>query len=482
MTQSRSVCESMPSSLGLPPNGLPGMLAPTSLDRFELLQTPGLWGHDPADNAYWQPADGPSPRMPAASRRLLEAIEDVISSARTQIDISSLQSCASGAFAAAIRRGLSRAAAETTGPLRVRVLYGYHGYTRPGFPDETEADFDEFFRGLTADLAAEANVRVEGCFMKTSLDAKQPSWNHAKIIAADGRRAIVGGHNLWHDDYLSFAPVHDVSAMIEGQAAGEAHRFLDHLWQWATEHSANPSDGAFCHTTCWASGRISHEPASLPTPLPQQGGSAAPGGIPALALGRLGIGVVADAKVANAAAAVPAVLFAQARSSIRLSQQDFGLMIDGVNYWRDDIVDALVAALTASDRSVDVSLVLSEVGAEVAVGGTYSFGTTYADVIGKMRAAIGDRPVTGRMRLAPLRCGERGERWQHDGRELMFANHAKVWIVDDRLVHVGSDNIYPHGLQEFGYVIDSEETARDVITRYWEPLWRYSSRRATDVC
>ena len=469
----------MPASLGLPPPGLPGMLAPTSLDRFELLQTPGLWGHDPADNAYWQPADGPSPQMPAASRRLLEAIEDVIASARTQIDISSLQSCASGAFAATLRRGIARAAAEATEPLRVRVLYGYHGYPRQGFPDETEADFDDFFRGLTADLAADAKVRVEGCFMKTSLDAKNPSWNHSKIIAADGRRAIVGGHNLWHDDYLSFAPVHDVSALIEGQAAGDAHRFLDHLWQWAAERSASHGKTAFCHTVCWAAGRISHEPASPPAPLPQR---ELPGAIPALALGRLGIGVSDDAKLANVAAVVPAVLFAQARSSIRLSQMDFGLMINGVNYWREDIIEALATALTASDRSVDVSLVLSEVGAVVAVGGTYSFGTTYADVVAKLRSAIGDRPVTGRMRLAPLRCSERGERWQYDGREVLFANHAKVWIVDDRLVHVGSDNIYPHTLQEFGYLIDSEETARDVLARYWEPLWRYSSRGATDVC
>ena len=48
----------------------------------------------------------------------------------------------------------------------------------------------------------------------------------------------------------------NVVGQAVGQAAGEAHRFLDHLWQWAAKHSANPSDGAFCHTTCWASGRI----------------------------------------------------------------------------------------------------------------------------------------------------------------------------------------------------------------------------------
>ena len=52
-----------------PAGGLPGLLSQTTLDRFEVLQTPGLWGHDPADNSYWLAAGGPAP-PPTASRRL----------------------------------------------------------------------------------------------------------------------------------------------------------------------------------------------------------------------------------------------------------------------------------------------------------------------------------------------------------------------------------------------------------------------------
>ncbi len=85
------------ATLQLPPGGLPGMVAPTTLDRFELLQTPGLWGHDPTDNSYWLAAEESLTPLPAASRR-----------------------------------GLARAARQGKRPT-VRILYGRHGYAREGF-------------------------------------------------------------------------------------------------------------------------------------------------------------------------------------------------------------------------------------------------------------------------------------------------------------------------------------------------------------
>jgi hypothetical protein len=54
-------------------------------------------------------------------------------------------------------------------------------------------------------------------------------------------------------------------------------------------------------------------------------------------------------------------------------------------------------------------------------------------------------------------------------------------MVDDRAFHIGSDNVYPHNLQEFGYVVEGEALARTVLTDYWEPLWRHSARAAVAV-
>ena len=452
--------------------GVPGLLSATSCGRFELFQTPGLWGHDPADNAYWLPQRaGASPVLPAASRRLLDAIEEIVAGAERLVDIAGLEQFATGGFTTALHRGLTRAAARRA-PLMVRILYGRHRFTK-----NTPADFDDFLRGITAGLPADCGLRVHACRMETSNHQSLPSWNHAKIVAADGRDALVGGHNLWADDYLGFAPVHDLSARIDGPAAREAHAFLDTLWDWAARERATASGIGTLHLRGWDRGQVAdcEPPAAVALP------TVAPGPMPVLAVGRLGTGVLADPRLANVGAAVAALAFRQARSSIRISQMDFGFHWDGVNHWAKDVVAALADVLTAPDRSVDVRLVLSEPGAKTAAGGPYSFGTTLADIAAEMRRAIGDRRLTGRMSLAPLRLSATGDRWVHDGTELKIINHAKFWMVDDLAFHVGSDNLYPHNLQEFGYVVESPALAREAIASYWDPLWTFSSRAATDV-
>ena len=459
------------ATLGAPPDGgLPGLLSRTTLDRFELLQTPELWGHDPADNSYWLAAGGTAP-LPAASGRLLAAIEEIIAGADRLIDIASLEPFASGEFATAIRCGLTRAARRGH-PLTVRIMFGRHR-----FVTQTDADFEAAIRDLTAGLPADSAIRLHACRMETSNDQKRPSWNHAKIVAADGREALVGGHNLWHADYLGFAPVHDLSARVVGPAAGEAHAFLDLLWDWAGRQLAAPSEIGSLHAIRWAGGHI--EPAGPPPAV----ALAAPveGATSVLAVGRLGTGVSADPRVANVGAAVAAIAFRQARSNIRISQMDFGFHWEGVNFWSADVVAALADVLTDPARSVTVQMVLSEPGAKTAAGGPYSFGTTLADIVAEMRRAIGDRRMTGHMQLAPLRFSSSGDRWEHDGTQLKIINHAKFWMVDDRAFHVGSDNLYPHNLQEFGYVVESADLARVALAEYWDPMWTFTSRLALGV-
>ncbi|MFM7205635.1 MAG: hypothetical protein ACKO4T_03050 [Planctomycetaceae bacterium] len=463
------------AALRLPPGGLPGMVAPTTLDRFELLQTPGLWGHDPADNSSWLAADG-GPALPAASRRLLAAIEGVVASAESLLDIAALEPFATGDFLATIRRGLARAAHAGRRPT-VRMLYGRHGYAREGFVSQQEAEFADFVADLAADVPPASGVTLHACLIKSCTTMPTVSWNHAKIIAADGRWAIVGGHNLWHEDYLSFAPVHDVSALVEGRAAGEAHVFLDTLWDWVGRRLRGPAGDAIVHAIRWSDGRTEAAPPPPRVVLPE----VPAGRIPALALGRLGIGVLPDPQLANVAATVAAIAFRRATRTIRISQMDFALFFEGVNYWQADVIAALADVLTDPERTVEVSLVLSEHGAKTSSGGPYSFGTTPSDIVAEILRAIGGRPVTGRMRLAPLRISPQGEGWSHAGRSLAFANHAKVWIVDDHAFHVGSDNLYFHFLQEFGYLVESESLTADLVRDYWTPLWKHSARAAVDV-
>jgi len=52
------------------------------------------------------------------------------------------------------------------------------------------------------------------------------------MIAVDGKTAIVGGHNMWSQQYLTLDPVNDTSMEVHGTAAADAHRFANLLWQY----------------------------------------------------------------------------------------------------------------------------------------------------------------------------------------------------------------------------------------------------------
>ena len=66
-------------------------------------------------------------------------------------------------------------------------------------------------------------------------DGSKMTWNHAKIIAADGVEALVGGHNLNMDLFTSYPPVHDVSVAVHGEAAYGAQSYLNLMWACKSE-------------------------------------------------------------------------------------------------------------------------------------------------------------------------------------------------------------------------------------------------------
>jgi hypothetical protein len=76
--------------------------------------------------------------------------------------------------------------------------------------------------------------------------------------------------------------------------------------------------------------------------------------------------------------------------------------------------------------------------------------------------------------LAPFRFS-RDATWPD---KAPIGNHGKFWMVDDRYFYVGSDNLYPVDLQEFGYIVDSAAAAATIRRDYWDPLWRWSKLAA----
>ena len=59
-----------------------------------------------------------------------------------------------------------------------------------------------------------------------------------------------------------------------------------------------------------------------------------------------------------------------------------------------------------------------------------------------------------------------------------IANHAKTMMVDDAAFYVGSHNMYPANLQEFGFIVEDQGAARQYLENYWNPLWEASKNNA----
>jgi phosphatidylserine/phosphatidylglycerophosphate/cardiolipin synthase-like enzyme len=272
---------------------------------------------------------------------------------------------------------------------------------------------------------------------------------------------------------------------VRGSAAGDAHRFANELWEYTC---ANVTPLTFFTWSVsihrWSGGEVTTGcPARYDLDVPE-----GPSSSSVITVGRLGAGIERDGNQADAA---QLAMIDAARSTVRMSLQDvgpvkvpyLGIPLDA---WPDALLESLGSALA---RGVDVYAVLSNVGA-VAGGlapstATYANGWSPSDVARKLRDHMAARPgfprgsdldalVCRKLHVAPFRFSN-DETWP-DGTP--FASHAKTLLVDEQAFYVGSQNLYPAGLQELGYIVDDSEAARAYLATYWSKVWEYSSARA----
>jgi hypothetical protein len=85
-----------------------------------------------------------------------------------------------------------------------------------------------------------------------------------------------------------------------------------------------------------------------------------------------------------------------------------------------------------------------------------------------------DALVCRRLHLAPLRLGSE-DAWP-SGKPLGV--HAKFWMVDERAFYIGSENLYPTELQEFGYIVENRLAVQTALRDYWNKVWEWSRRAA----
>lgn len=433
-----------------------------SMPRDWIVQSPNQWGRKSAD-------------LPAGhSDGLVRLVQDLVGSAQRRVDIALLQPVADGRFRDALRTSLETLARRGR-PVTVRVIVGQYP---PHY-----VDVPAFYRTLTDGLdLGQVTVAVAAYRSCVAFeDCDSYSWNHAKIIAVDGTEALVGGHNLWSEDYLEDEPVSDLSMRVRGPAAASASRFVDRLWDYVCANLERKKSVALASS----SGGCVQAP-----PLPSA--KSGRGGVPILGVGRMGAGITKD--FANQSELARDLMFAAARQEIRIVQQDLGFGLGRADtLFPDSAIDRLVDFLRQGRG--DIYIVLSNLGSKGKSGSTYSNDVTLPTLARHLRREVERRfeardplsrweirrrpdPVNAmlceHLHLAPYRFGP-DDSWPGG---IPIANHAKFWMVDGRVFYVGSDNMYPVNLQEYGYIVDDARAAQELTDAYWTPLWQWSSKAA----
>jgi phosphatidylserine/phosphatidylglycerophosphate/cardiolipin synthase-like enzyme len=409
------------------------------------------------------------------SDALVDVIYKLVISATVSVDIVELAPPADGRFLAALRNALTWLA-HSGRPVTVRVIVG-------DYPPNESVDIKKLAHQLLRDASKVPMSRLRiyvGATRSCDANSACPglSWNHAKVVAVDGRKAIVGGHNLWSPDYLVNDPVHDLSMEVDGPAAHDAERFADELWRSVCSQSLN--DGVNDHAAFFgARARDRDDTCVKKIDLPNDQENA--GGVPILSVGRLAAGIAPV--FADQSLIARDLMLGAARRSIRMVQQDIAFALLGTfdRSWPNSVLDTIADLMTKWDGNV--YLILSNPGAAGPIG-TYSNGVSLESVAQKVKDVVAQRSgltdpalsvlLCDRFHLAPLRFGPDAT-WP-DGKPI--GTHAKFWMIDDRAFYVGSENIYPTDLQEFGFIVEDAAAAATLRAAYWDLAWKWSQLAA----
>ncbi|MFD5426601.1 phospholipase D-like domain-containing protein [Streptomyces sp. NPDC127084] len=451
-----------------------------------LLQTPGCWG------------DAACAERPGTKRLLAKMTANIAQATRT-VDISTLAPFPDGDFQEAIASGLRSAAAKrgSGDRIKVRILVGaaplYHLNVLPSkYRDQLVAKLGDAADDITLNVASMTTS-------KTGL-----SWNHSKLLVVDSRSAITGGINNWKGDYLDTThPVSDVDLALTGPAAGSAGRYLDQLWSWTCGNKGNL-------TKVWFASSGGGGCMSALTGATQPDGT---GDVPVIAVGGLGVGIRdrdsssafrpelptasdtecgvglpdrtnadRDYDTVNPEESALRALVSSATSHVEIAQQDMNATCPPLPRYDIRLYDALAAKLASG---VKVRIVVSDPANRGAVGsGGYSQIKSLSEISDVLRSrltritgdgASANAAMCGNLQLASARNADSAT-WA-DGKP--YAQHHKLVSVDGSAFYIGSKNLYPAWLQDFGYIVESPSAAAQLDAELLAPQWKYAQATAT---
>lgn len=452
-------------------------------NRVRIIDTPHVWGKPMTE-------DGVKEGALASVGDLAKTVKQIIGGATVKVDIVSLNP-PGGLFETAVWEGLEQIA-QSGKQVLVRFLFGY-------------VPFRDTVTKFTSSLADFCQVKAFPMNKMTILIGQlyqylNPSWNHAKIVAADGAVAVVGGHNLWDNAYGQYPPVHDISVQVIGPAAADAQKFADFIWcNGGTNLVVHQIGGNYKRAELDAGAarnQVTVPRLDLPGPAHGKAPDWPAGRI--LSLGRAG--TIGNSGY-NASDIAKRLIIKNAQRSLKICQQDLlflGMNADGEHLVCDWIAEAMIA-----NPGLTVQIIVSPIGASGG-GDQYSWGCgaiyTYQFITRQLYLKSGadlriiDK-LTSRLQVAPFcftavsfdqegtdycwpgarhvsRFGPRDKIPRGDYAPAP-GNHSKVYLADDYAYYVGSDNLYPHNLAEFGYLIEGDPVAM-FIADYWNKVWKYS--------
>lgn len=423
----------------------------------KMLNTPNLWGHDPADTDY----------IPAA-QNLIQAISDLIASAEQYVDISTLYHLPDGYFLQAISQGVKRARAAGN-KIIIRFICGLQiPYHIPHVEDELKV--------MVAGLDPPEDVQVFVGAMQLSID----STCHAKLIVVDGKTAICGGHNMWSIDYTQAAPAHDLSMQLSGPAVGIAQEFLNRMWTVLSTGKPWKFYAFKAYEGSFERGYIQRLNPEKPSVV---------GNTQVLAVARMAL-LESDPKKYDPSQIAKLAGVSMCESHIRLTTPWMGGSVGGI--LDEEFVTALCQKIL---QKVQVSIIMSEHGGTTSNKDIYSgesikdTATAFVRVISKLQHLPRDiliELLDNYLHIAPIRIYPKQPRdpqaetwkWNYDGNKIEPANHAKVYIFDDQAFYCGSHNAYKiliePGLVEYGFIYVGLRETAEFIDAYWNRGWQYS--------
>lgn len=374
-----------------------------------LYDTPRIWNMPFSDEIM--------PRVQARATELVEAAESIFEDVQYRLDLSSLDA-PDADWRKVILNAMDVALTKKIGRRekpQIRFLFGQTPDVLTGGAERVVDGSPDFiaFRKELAELVRErgpdwecipeiwlgrlsriigrlADSFQEEDFLKVmSLGQRtEMTWNHTKIMAADGYKALMGGHNLHMDLYRDYPPVHDVSVKVLGDAPLSLQKFLDNLWNSGTDlltseyldtdrnewvnaaheqkKPVSPFDrpGVMCQVKKQQKAQLLHRPKDLQYKPCHR----------ILTVGKYWIGPNPETDYLRGSDLMKEFVIKNAKKKIRMSQQDI------VSAWKKQwsnhhVCRWLIEALLANPE-LELEIVVSPLDASAgAYGDQYSFGS-----------------------------------------------------------------------------------------------------------